>query len=337
MNRIRFTWLAGLALLAAGAVALPAMASKASNAQPGNFSVTDDGKLFTSAALDKAKAAMNGAHFDHGLSVTIETVAEIPAGKKSAYSDEKKAAFFREWAGERATGTTGIFILVCRHPGYVQVLADKAVRARGFTHEDELKLQKMLHSGFADAAKETDETKQHELRDAALQSAISFVISDLQGTTIAGGGHTAQPPGKPGGSLLGGIGGLLCLGVVVLLAVWLVIGVIRAFTGGGGGMGGGGMGGGGGGFMTSLFGGLFGAMAGMWLYNNLFGHGGMFGGGGSDAYASEGYGSADGDAPGAGDYSGDAGAGGGWDDGGGFGGGGDWGGGGGDMGGGGDF
>ena len=48
----------------------------------------------------------------------------------------------------------------------------------------------------------------------------------------------------PGGM---SIGGWICLGLCVLLGVWLVIGLIRAFTGGGGGYGGGGYGGGGGG------------------------------------------------------------------------------------------
>jgi len=310
-------------MLAAGILALPAIASKASSAQPGNFTAVDDAKMFSDPALDKAKAAMNGAQFDHGLSVTIETHDAIPANKKSGYSDEKKAEFFHKWAGERASGTTGIFILVCRHPGYVEVLADKATHARGFTPEDEKKLHKILVTGFSEAAKEKDEPARHAIRDAALQSAVEFVISDLKGTSVAG-GHSTQSPGKTGGGMLSGIGGWLCIGVVALLGVWLVIGVIRAFTGGGGAGGAGG-----GGFMTSLFGGLFGAMAGMWLYNNFMGHGGgMFGG--SDASASDGLGSSGGD-PGAGDYSGDAGAGGGWDDGGGFGGGGDWGGGGDDF------
>lgn len=326
MPRIRFTWLASLALLAAGAVALPASASKASSAQPGSFTAMDDGKLFSTAGLDKAKAAMNGANFEHGLAFNIETHDAIPANKKSAYSEEKKKEFFHQWAEERAKGTTGIFVLVCRSPGYVQVIADRATRARGFTKEDEQKLQGILFTGFSEAAKaKGDEAKQHELRDNALHSAVEFVISDLKGTSVAGGHDAAtQKTSRAGGGMFSGVGGWLCLGAVALLVIWLIIGVIRAISGGGGS----GLGGGGGGFMTSLFGGLFGAMAGMWLYNSFFGGGGMFGGGGSDAYSSGGDGGGD---TGAGDFSGDTGAGGGWDDGGGYGGGGDWGGGGDDF------
>ena len=67
------------------------------------------------------------------------------------------------------------------------------------------------------------------------------------------------------------LGAWLCIGVVVLLGIWLVFALVRAFTGGGGGGGGGGYGGGGGGggggFFPALMGGLFGAAAGMWLYD----------------------------------------------------------------------
>jgi len=311
MTRFRFPWLASLALLAAGIVALPASASKAEARKPGLFMATDDGKLFSSAGLDKAKAAMNDAQFDHGLTFTIDTFDAIPAGKKAGFSDATKDRFFKEWARDMATSgkLKGIYVLVCRHPGYVEVLADKETHDRGFSREDEVKLRDTLLSAFRDATKESDAAKQVALRDAGLLSAVQFVITDLQGSHVSG--HTA--PQQPGRASTGmGIGGWLCIGLVALLGIWLVIGLFRAFTGGGGsgGMGGGG----GGGFMTSLFGGLFGAMAGMWLYNSFFGSGGGLFGGGSDAYASDGYGGS-GDT-GAGDFSGDTGAGGGWDDGG---------------------
>src|SRR5206468_12069719 len=68
----------------------------------------------------------------------------------------------------------------------------------------------------------------------------------------------------------------ICPIVLVLLGIWLVIGLVRAFTGGGGGGYGGGGGGGGGGFFTSLLGGMFGAAAGMRMYDQFFGgHSGM--------------------------------------------------------------
>jgi uncharacterized protein len=116
----------------------------------------------------------------------------------------------------------------------------------------------------------------------------------------------APPVGKPGGeeqhqgrgglSWLGlgglGVGGFICLALVAIAVIWVVIGLVRSmfrprypaggvpggapgggYAGGGyaPGYGGYGGGGGGGGFLSSLFGGMFGAAAGMWMYNNLFG------------------------------------------------------------------
>lgn len=134
--------------------------------------------------------------------------------------------------------------------------------------------------------------------------------------------------------------------VLVIAAVWIVFAIVRAlFSGGGGAPGMGYGGGGGGGFMSSLLGGMFGAAAGMWMYNSFFGHGGSSAWGanpGAGDFGKEGY-----DAPdtsgsvGGADYGKDEG--GDWGGGGDAGdaGGGDWGGGdaggGGDWGGGGDF
>jgi hypothetical protein len=57
------------------------------------------------------------------------------------------------------------------------------------------------------------------------------------------------------------------IGLVVLLVLWLLIAIIRAMSGAGRPSDGKG---GGGGFFPSLLGGLFGASAGMWLYDNFF-------------------------------------------------------------------
>ena len=92
-------------------------------------------------------------------------------------------------------------------------------------------------------------------------------------------------------------GGILCIGIVVILGIWLLFGLIRSFTGGGGGGGGmaggggmgGGYGGGGGGFLSGLMGGLFGAVAGNWMYDRFFHDHSSYGGGMEPrAYGNEG-------------------------------------------------
>ncbi len=329
------------ALLAAGLAAGPAAAAKPLPQRAGSLKVYDDAKLFSAEGIGKAETTLSGATFEDGLGVTIDTYKEIPEGKKGQLKDPKsdaeKARFFAAWAKESAKNdkAKGIYILVCRSPGYVEIIADRETRERGFDAGNEKALRDTLLTGFREAAKAGDEAKQTEVRDAALARAAEYVVSDLKGTKVEvpANAKAAHEEHKTGGSFMSGIGGWLCIGLAALVGVWLVIGVVRAFTGnrgggggggygpggGGGGFGGGGGGfggGGGGGFMSGMLGGLFGAVAGNYLYNNVFGghtdtSSGALGGGGSDAYAGDNSSNAD---TGAGDFSGDAGTGGGYDD-----------------------
>jgi hypothetical protein len=318
------------ALLAGGLLAVPAFAeSKPAAKKAGVLHVygNADTKLFSDDGVKRAESAMRGTQFEGGMTLTVDTYPKIPDDMKGSYNEGDKARFFNNWAKKRAGDdkAKGVYVLICRSPGYVEVIASNTTRERGFGDQDKDVVRDTFLNAFKDAAKAKQEGKSDaevvKIRDEALVSAVSFVANDLQDTHLPASASTKSDSKKAGGM---GVGGWICLGLCILLGVWLVIGVIRALTGGGGGGGYGG-GGGGGGFGSSLLGGLFGAMAGMWLYNSMFGgHHDM---GGSDAYAGDGGGDAA--AGDDGDFSGDSGSGGSYDDGGG-----DFGGGGGDFGGG---
>lgn len=324
--------LAVLAILA-GALGLTAARAytQPPDTTPGQLDVYDEAKLFSPAGVEKAKEAFRAAKFHHGLRVTVETVQEPPAAKKAAAEVASKdagkwRAFMLEWARETAKEdrAKGVYVLVTLKPvGGVAVIADRETAQRGFTDDDDRKVREIVASAFHDAKDETDPAKQAEVRSAGLLKAVEYVASDLKDTRVAdapaAGGKTraerGAPPERPAASP---IMGYVCMGLFMLAGVWLVIALVRMFTGGGGGAGGPG---GGGGFMTSLLGGLFGAAAGMWLYNSFFGGGGMFGGG-SDAYAGDGGAAGGGDVGdggfgGAGDWAGGSGDAGGFDGGGG--------------------
>lgn len=307
------------AAAALGLTASPALAEKAAVA--GTLVVNDTANVFSDSAESKANSKMSDARFDRPVHLTIETFAELPEARKSEYAtapnnpaDKRKV--IRAWAKEvyHNNKDKGIYVLICMKPGFVEVVTDnQTAERRGFSNEDSTELSRIFTKALQ-VAKDKSDTEAPAARDDGLIQGTEFVVSQLTGSSVAA-DSTARASEKPGVGGMG-VGGWLCLGLFVLLGVWLVIGLIRAFTGGGG------MGGpGGGGFGSSLLGGLFGAMAGMWLYNSFFGGGGMFGGA-SDAYAGDaGAGDAD---TGAGGTSGDYGGGSSFDDGGG----GDWGGGG---------
>ncbi len=326
-------------LLALGLIAPVALAEKSGSA--GQLQVDDGAGAFTAEGVKKAKDAFHDVSFASPTHMRVVTIREIPADKKKDFDAVAKNAgergrFFDAWAREMAQRdrAKGVFVLmyVDDTKYIVRTVADKETdRYRSFTDADTEQVAKKL-SAACERALKKPQAEAQSIRDAGLLEATSYVADQLRDTSVPE-GKTASTTGGGAAKASGGMGimGWVCIGLMVLLAVWLVVGLIRAFTGGGGGGGGYGPGGGGGfgGFFPSLMGGLFGAAAGMWLYDQFAG---------SSAHAADPSGGTASD-PGAAD-SGDTGAGN-FDDGASGGSdGGDWGGGdagGGDWGGGGDF
>ena len=288
----------------------------------GRTDVRDDAGLFTPDGIRAAEDAFGEVIFPVMTHLTVVTVDAIPDDLKAGYekvkkNDQARAEFFNEWARELAKkgGDTGVFVLMYDDgERYItRAIADRqTTERRGFGPTEERKLVGLLNEGSKAAlGKPADDAR--PLRDAALLKATEFVAGGLR--EMAKSGHVEDPVAAPesaGSSIMGWV----CMGLMVVLGIWLVMGLIRAFSGGGGGYGGGGGGYGGGGFFPSLMGGLFGAAAGMYMYDQFFGDSG------SDVSAGDAGGFDGGD-------TGDAGAGD-WDGGsaGGDFGGGDWGGGG---------
>lgn len=315
--------------------------------------IRDDAGMFTPKAEKQANADIAQVKSRFKKDLIIETLPGLPEG----VSREE----FPKWArtnAKRHLGVEGIYVVIVRKPGHVEVVTGEETRKRMFTTENEKELAKLMKAKFEAGD-----------RDGALTTATSYVLQKLENNRQAATSRTdskREAPAATANSDREGVPWLryILIGLAILVVVWIVIALIRAVSGaaGGGGYAGGpgyaGGGGGGGGFFSSFLAGLFGAAAGMWLYNNFFGHstptagagqdlgGGAGATGPSDAggeYSSsgadftepggdEGGGDAGGGDAGGGDadWGGDAGGGGDWG-----GGGGDWGGGGGDFGGGG--
>lgn len=311
----------GLAALAfAGLLSLPGsvFASKPATETPAQLIVEDSAKLFSPTTVEQAKGIVAGSMGIGNRQVHVETFDALTAAERQQFqAAEVKKTFWDEWAKARLKGDRGISILICADPRHIEVRVDKQMHDHGFSGEKEHALYTAMVNVLKEGGKDKPLEEIKPLLDKALIAAAEYVKNEIPKNinTSSSQGKNEQKKNEGGSKL----GSYICIGLCVLLGVWLVVGLIRAFsTRGGGGAGGGG----GGGFGTSLLGGLFGAMAGMWLYNS------MFGGHDSSAFGGDSggdYGGGDGDA-GAGDYGGDAGSGGDWGGGGGDfgGGGGDW-------------
>jgi len=288
-------------------------------------SVRDEARMFSAGAVQRAEAELNRLEREQGISTTVETVASLEGRPVGLVT--------KEHAGQ--SGSNGIYVLIAKAEHKIDVYASPRVsgaidRARGLAIQDT----------FTNTLKAGD-------FDAALAAGVQEIGTEVTAAHARNGvrrqaGRQGVPAAR-GNQGSFGFGSLLGIGLVIVGVLFVVRLIGSLFAGRGQGYPGGRMGapgygpggGGGGGFMSSLFGGIGGAMAGNWLYDQFSGRhqGGMTD---SSSYGGDaGVSDAGTDATNvSGDWGGgDAGGGGDWGGGGG-GGGGDWGGGGGDTGGG---
>jgi len=230
--------------------------------------VEDDGGFFSEKAKQKAdeEIAQIKKRFDKDL--LIETFSKAPdsISKVNLKDAKEKDEFFLKWAKDRASNADvrGVYVLICKQPSYVRVIEGRRERDSGaFTNDNAKELAKILIGKLKE-----------KKNDEALQEAVAYVhkvfqdhAANTQGSAPAR--NPAVGPVGQAGNPRGGSSwlGYICLAIFAVLVIWMVVGLIRGFSGAGGGyggpMGGGGYGyGGGGSIWTSILGGMFGAMAG---------------------------------------------------------------------------
>ena len=294
----------------------------------------DNGGFFSEQAKSDASKTIGAMERTYRKDLAIETFKEIPANLKEGVNVLDKTAVARiceKWAETRAKqkAVNGVYILLVKDPSHLQVLVGNDTQRLAFTLRNRDELVALMITDL----------RAHR-NDEALRRGVDFVATTLRSHAGNRSRSSAPVAGNTHRQSGGGVNWIVVL-LVGGLALWLVVGLIRGLSrgmGGGQAMGqpGYGGGGGGGGFLSSLVGGMFGAAAGMWMYDQFRGNSGNnFGAERNDSSGDgdSGFSGQDTDYSGSGgDFGGDSGGGGGGD-GGGFGGGDD----GGSFGGGGDF
>jgi uncharacterized protein len=241
------------------------LAAPASHAQSGT--IRDPAGFFSEPA--KAEASRHIAELGRRFhkDIVVETFREIPEAMRQGVNLQDKLAvnrLFEQWTVQQARQhkVNGIYVLLTKEPSHLQIVVGNDTQLRAFTLKDREALVSLMLGRL----------RAHQ-PDAALLEGVNFV-----GTTMAA--HATvrgQPqPATPASAGEGGIPWGTVLTVVLgLAAVWVVIGLFRSMAGGGAGAGAG-TGAGAvtssGGFFSSLLGGMFGAAAGMWLYDQFSGH-----------------------------------------------------------------
>ena len=285
--------------------------------------IRDGADLFSARAISEAQATLERAEKTSGRTVFIETVPSLGGREIEAVVSENA----------RKHGASGVYVLFAKKE-HRFLLREVTAKFTG-TQESEIR------AAFLNSLKAQDFDGALTRGSEAIASAlVNQSAANRGGVAPAGRRNQAPPVGNRGAA--GGMGGwgfLLTIGLVIL-AVMFGLRILGAMFGAGRGMGAAGMrpgmggpgygGGGGGGFMSSMLGGIGGAMAGNWMYDQFRGrdHGGNYGGDATGGNYSDPNVADPGTGSVGGDWGGDAGGGGVGGDWGG-GGGGDWGGGGG--------
>ncbi len=236
----------------------------------GSGGVIDNGAFFSEQAKSDAVKVIAEMERTLRKGLLIETFKEIPENVKAGVKTDDKAAMskmYDQWAVKQAKqhGVNGVYVLIVKSPPHLQAEVGTDTQQQAFTMKDRAALVSLMIGKLG--AKQSNE---------ALRDGVNFVQSTMK-SHLPNRARTGAPPvpassSHPAEKEKSGGSGWIIQFIVIGLVVWVVIGIIRAISNraGGGAMGQPGMSGGGGGFFSSLIGGMFGAAAGMWMYDQFF-------------------------------------------------------------------
>ena len=219
--------------------------------------VTDEAGLFSPTAVHKATEGIEEIRRTEHKDLVIETYPGVPEDRARAFAAmtrRQREDFFLRWAEERARarGVDGILVLICKRPPTTEVVLGPDTEDRVFPERDRARL-----------ARELTLHGWRKNYDAELLDAVTLVRTALHHNLRAGGPQDASQTWLWAGGIIAG-----------LLLVWLVIGLLRAAVSLRGqhapaeaagtpceshp-------------FVSGMLGGMFGARAGHWVCDSLFG------------------------------------------------------------------
>jgi uncharacterized membrane protein YgcG len=135
--------------------------------------VQDGAGFFKPETIAKANDLLAEIGKKHDKDLLIETYATVPADKVEAVKamdKEARAKFFQEWANSRARRrrVNGVYVLICKEPGHIQVEVGHETQKIAFTTKDRDRLRDLLIDAF--------QKKEH---DRGLIDAVQFVEKTL--------------------------------------------------------------------------------------------------------------------------------------------------------------
>lgn len=229
--------------------------------------IRDNGAFFSEAAKAEAsrQIAEIGAHFRR--EVVIETFKTVPDDVKHGVNLEDRTAvnrLYEQWALRQARQqkVNGVYILLSKEPAHLQVLVGNETQNTLFSLRDRDALVGVMLAKL----------RTHKNDDALLEG-INLVAATMKNQAVTR-SRAVVPPrrAEAAAAETPNPWNWVIAAIVGLAVAWIIVGIVRALSNRGNTAGvpeGGGASGGG--FMSSLIGGMFGAAAGMWLYDQFSG------------------------------------------------------------------
>ena len=120
------------------------------HAGDGDGQIDDAAKFFSAEAVSEANDIVRAIESLYERDVRVETYDEVPDALKDDLARDGREKFYDDWLNRRAKalGVRGVFVLITRTPGRVQVGVDKATQRRAFTADDTDALREALVTAF---------------------------------------------------------------------------------------------------------------------------------------------------------------------------------------------
>ena len=230
--------------------------------------IRDNGAFFSEAAKTEAsrQIAEIGTHFNR--EVVVETFKTIPDDLKQGANLQDRTAvnrLYEQWALRQARQqkVNGIYVLISKEPAHLQVVVGNQTQSTLFNLRDRDALVGVMLAKL----------RNHKNDDALLEG-INLVAATMKNQVVTRNRAVVQTKrAETATAETSSPWNWVIAAVVGLVVAWIVVGVFRAISNRGSNSGvTEGSGASGGGFMSSLIGGMFGAAAGMWLYDQFSGH-----------------------------------------------------------------
>jgi hypothetical protein len=119
-------------------------------AADGDGEIDDQAAFFSPEAESQAIDIIQSIVAMHDRDVRVETYSAVPDHLKDDLDRDGRDKFYDDWLNRRAKelGVRGVFILITRTPGRIQVGIDKSTLRRAFTADDRDALREGLATAF---------------------------------------------------------------------------------------------------------------------------------------------------------------------------------------------